>query len=114
MVRPRLQVLPAGLLLFVLIAAAPGTATARKNAVGWYISSNKSDVGGDPKMPPERIPWELYTHIVHGSPAIGPVGHASCDKADLLTARLVELATQHVRSCTAAELCKPAAAANLQ
>jgi len=63
-----------------------------KRVVGWYVTNSHTI---DHAFPPEKIPWHIYTHIRTGLPYVYPNGTAICDKGDIVTPRVVELAHQH-------------------
>ena len=56
---------------------------------GWYLTDHQKI---NPNFPPEKIPWDIYTHIHTGGPHVFANGTAICDKTDIVTPRVVELA----------------------
>tara|TARA_Y100001970_G_scaffold278640_1_gene384619 strand:+ start:1642 stop:2511 length:870 start_codon:yes stop_codon:yes gene_type:complete len=49
----------------------------------------------DSSFLPEKLNWSIYTHIKSGDPKVLPNGTAICDKTDIVTSRIVELAHKY-------------------
>ena len=59
----------------------------------WYVSENKYII--PTKFPPQKINWDIYTHIRSGDPFIFPNGTAICDKQDKVTPIIIREAHKH-------------------
>jgi hypothetical protein len=51
--------------------------------IGWFVNYNGSE------MTPQTFPFELYSHVVVGSPIVSDTGVATCNSSDPILKQFV-------------------------